>query len=213
MPRPLPLGTLKFDPVYIVSQIVTLQSLYYASLAVIVWLLDQLCDIPVKLDQLFSSTAMGVFSFDGAVTIMGHFLTSLIGALYLFLVVERSRKCLDFALTLHAVHLVACAAVGGFPSTVAWWLTFFVGLCCMTLLGEYLCMQRELADIPTLLAQPDTNGTTGTGKGSEEMREKAKKDGQTATPAVGLSGAAGSTTSSSSIVTQQATKKSVQELV
>jgi hypothetical protein len=37
-------------------------------------------------------------------------------AAFLLVVVERSKKCLDFAATVHIVHLVACCIYAGWPS-------------------------------------------------------------------------------------------------
>ena len=70
----------------------------------------------------------------------------------LALIVEKSKKCLDFAVTLFLVHFTICAFYDGlaFLSSVDFWIVHVFGMIIMILLGEYLCSRRELADIPLL---------------------------------------------------------------
>ena len=37
---------------------------------------------------------------------------------------------------------------GGWPSSITWWIVNGTGIAVMALLGEYLCIKRELRDIP-----------------------------------------------------------------
>lgn len=66
---------------------------------------------------------------------------------YLLLLIERSKKCLDFSVTLYIVHLFICIGYGGWPSSITWWVVNGTGIGVMALLGEYLCMRRELQEI------------------------------------------------------------------
>ncbi|PPD92908.1 hypothetical protein GOBAR_DD10153 [Gossypium barbadense] len=59
------------------------------------------------------------------------------------------KKCLDFSATLYIIHLFICLAYGGWPSSVTWWVVNGTGVTVMALLGEYLCIKRELREIPT----------------------------------------------------------------
>jgi hypothetical protein len=73
-------------------------------------------------------------------------------SLLLALIVEKSKKCLDFSVTLFVIHLLLCTIYsGGFPSTWDWWIVNFTGMIIMVLLGEYLCSRKELSDIPLLV--------------------------------------------------------------
>jgi hypothetical protein len=67
---------------------------------------------------------------------------------FMLYVIERAKKCLDFAATLYIIHLFICIIYGGWPASVTWWVVNIVGLAIMSLLGEYLCIRRELQDIP-----------------------------------------------------------------
>lgn len=66
----------------------------------------------------------------------------------LMFLVERAKKCLDFCATLYIMHLFICIIYGGWPASVTWWVVNITGLSLMALLGEYLCMRRELREIP-----------------------------------------------------------------
>ena len=63
------------------------------------------------------------------------------------IVVERAKKCLDFAATFHILHLCGCYLYAGFPGTWEWWIVNAVAMVAMSLLGEYLCMRREMQEI------------------------------------------------------------------
>ena len=73
---------------------------------------------------------------------------------YIFYVVERAKKCLDFSATVYIVHLIICYTYGGWPASLTWWIVNVVGLAIMALLGEYLCIKRELRDIPISRYRP-----------------------------------------------------------
>ncbi|RCV26020.1 hypothetical protein SETIT_5G211600v2, partial [Setaria italica] len=67
---------------------------------------------------------------------------------FMLYVIERAKKCLDFAATLYIIHLFICIVYGGWPASVTWWVVNIAGLAIMALLGEYLCIRRELKEIP-----------------------------------------------------------------
>lgn len=67
--------------------------------------------------------------------------------MHLVVVVERSKKCLDFALTVHILHFALCIWYRGFPSVPTWWIVNLASVIVMTLLGERACQYLELQDI------------------------------------------------------------------
>ena len=71
-------------------------------------------------------------------------------AVLMAIIVEKSKKCLDFSVTLFFIHLSACVIYNGIPGTWDWWIIHILGTILMVLLGEYLCSRRELDDIPLL---------------------------------------------------------------
>lgn len=64
--------------------------------------------------------------------------------------VERAKKCLDFSATVYIIHLFICIIYGGWPSSLTWWIVNGTGIAVMALLGEHLCMRRELQEIPIM---------------------------------------------------------------
>jgi hypothetical protein len=78
------------------------------------------------------------------------FLLFITSAVLLAIIVEKSKKCLDFSVTLFLVHLLLCTWYNGIPATWDWWICHIFGTIIMILLGEFLCSRRELDDIPLL---------------------------------------------------------------
>lgn len=66
----------------------------------------------------------------------------------MFYLNERAKKCLDFSVTLYIIHLFICIVYGGWPASVTWWVVNGTGLALMSLLGEWLCIRREMREIP-----------------------------------------------------------------
>jgi hypothetical protein len=71
-------------------------------------------------------------------------------SVFLAIIVEKSKKCLDFSATLFLVHLVITTFYGGFPHRLDWWIVHIAGTIAMVVFGEYLCSRRELEEIPLL---------------------------------------------------------------
>ncbi|XP_010231978.1 protein SYS1 homolog isoform X2 [Brachypodium distachyon] len=128
-------GAMVWDPWLIVSQIVCLQCLYYLALGLLMALL-----VGTRVPRL---TLLYLFDF---ATLTPRTTTGC--AAFMLYVIERAKKCLDFAATLYIIHLFICIIYGGWPASITWWVVNIVSLAIMSLLGEYLCIRRELRDIP-----------------------------------------------------------------
>jgi len=63
---------------------------------------------------------LGVNHFPGWMNITANLVTACLGAVYLVWIVERAKKCLDFAFTIYLVHFIACWIYSGFPSSLVW---------------------------------------------------------------------------------------------
>mmetsp|Transcript_52779 Transcript_52779/g.121172 ORF Transcript_52779/g.121172 Transcript_52779/m.121172 type:complete len:170 (-) Transcript_52779:256-765(-) len=140
-----------FDPVLITAQIVAMQTLLYVSLGMWLLLLTALSggDLSeISLDLVFSYSSVSLFLTGGWRLMAAFFLNAIAGACFLCIVVERAKKCLDFSTTAHFLHLCFCYFYAGLPSNWEWWVLNGVTLALMALLGEFLCMRRELQDIP-----------------------------------------------------------------
>jgi hypothetical protein len=79
--------------------------------------------------------------------ICNSLIVALFGAVSLLVVVERAKKCFDFAFTVYFLHWIATMLYSGFPSSWAWWVVNTGCMIIMAVAGEQLCMRTELADI------------------------------------------------------------------
>ncbi|CAE7480729.1 sys1, partial [Symbiodinium microadriaticum] len=77
----------------------------------------------------------------------------------LSIIVEKSKKCVDFTFTCFFIHTVVCTFYESFPLNWEWWLIQVVASVLMASLGEYLCARKEMEDIP--LYSPDQHHSRG----------------------------------------------------
>lgn len=141
-------GAMVWDPWLIVSQIVCLQCLYYLTLGLFMAILVGTRVSRLSLMYFFDFSTLTASTVTGWGAIVSFLLSSLAGAGYLLYLIERAKKCLDFSATLYIIHLFICIIYGGWPSSITWWVVNITGLALMSLLGEWLCIRRELREIP-----------------------------------------------------------------
>ncbi|KAJ6815985.1 protein SYS1-like protein isoform X2 [Iris pallida] len=141
-------GTVVWDPWLIVSQIVCLQCLYYLTLGLLTAVLVGTRVSRLSLVYFFDFSTLTASTVTGWCAIFSFLLASAAGAVYMLYVIERAKKCLDFSATLYIIHLFVCIIYGGWPSSFTWWVVNLTGLALMALLGEWLCIRRELREIP-----------------------------------------------------------------
>lgn len=77
-----------------------------------------------------------------------YLINSCLAAVAMRVVVARAKKCWDFGATIYIVHGLATMIYEGFTVNWAWWSIFAACMVATILLGEYLCVQLEMADIP-----------------------------------------------------------------
>lgn len=141
-------GAVVWDPLFIVAQIVSLQCLYYLTLGVFMEILVGTRVSRMSLVYFFDYSSVAVSTVTGWGVIASLIFASLAGAVYMVYLIERAKKCLDFSATLYIIHLLMCIIYGGWPSSITWWVVNGTGVAVMALLGEYLCIRRELREIP-----------------------------------------------------------------
>ncbi|CAI5465575.1 unnamed protein product [Closterium sp. Yama58-4] len=101
-------GAMVWDPWLIVAQIACLQSLFYLSLGVFLWLFVGSHVPRFTLKYFFDYSVISPSSFVGWCCIFAFLANAFVGAFYLVVVVERTKKCLDFAATVHLLHALLC---------------------------------------------------------------------------------------------------------
>ncbi|XP_030526167.1 protein SYS1 homolog isoform X1 [Rhodamnia argentea] len=147
-------GAVAWDPWLIVAQIVCLQCLYYLTLGLFLSLLVGTRVSRMSLVYFFDFAAVSTSTVTGWSVIACFVLTAVAGAGYMLYLIERAKKCPDFSATLFIIHLLICIIYGGWPSSITWWVVNGTGLAVMALLGEYLCIKRELREIPIARYRP-----------------------------------------------------------
>ncbi|KAK9102200.1 hypothetical protein Sjap_019454 [Stephania japonica] len=141
-------GAIVWDPWLIVAQIVCLQCLYYFTLGLFMSILIGSRVSRISLVYFFDYSTMTTATVTGWCVVGSFLLSSIAGAGYILYLVERAKKCLDFSATLYIIHLILCILYGGWPSSITWWIVNGIGLAVMALFGEWLCIRRELREIP-----------------------------------------------------------------
>ncbi|KAK4475259.1 hypothetical protein MN116_000780 [Schistosoma mekongi] len=139
-----------WDPVLIISQIIFMQCAFYISASSIsgLLLITFSHDLPT-LDMIFNDTKIHFPDSIGICLFIGFLLTPLLCSICLWHIVKRSKQCLDFACTIHFWHFIFCIIYSRhFPQSILWWIVNIISIIIMTVMGEFLCMRTEMADIP-----------------------------------------------------------------
>jgi len=142
----------KFNPRLIFSQIVALQSIHYLVLSFLFQLNYILFSSTVTIDRIFTAKYLNLWTKSGQIDVGTIVVSSFVGAFMLAIIVEKSKKCLDFSVTLFFLHFILSCLYDGFSVLQSWdfWIVHIFSMIVMVLLGEFLCSRRELMDIPLL---------------------------------------------------------------
>jgi len=171
--RPPRSGALaELPPLKILSQIALLQTLYYLTATTLLIFTSLVAGTPFSLDLVFGWDSVRGDTTQGW---LSGFLWVLTGGLFMaaaiVVLIGRSKLVLDFALSLHGIHLVVVWFYSGeLPRHTAWWLSMGVASAVGVALGTWGCRYRELRPISFGgigggTAVP-TRGVLGSGEGS-----------------------------------------------
>lgn len=178
--RPRRSGALtELPPLKLATQIATVQAILYAVLVPLVLFTSLVSGRPFSFEQVFGWSAIRGDTTQGYLM---AFIWVLAGGLFsaaaIVIVVGRTKLVLDFAATLHVLHLaVVYLYTGTVPATLAWWATMGVSTCVAFLAGSWGCQHRELR--PINFGGSSTNTTSGAagGAGSSSTPPPAPADG------------------------------------
>ncbi|KNC97838.1 uncharacterized protein SPPG_06835 [Spizellomyces punctatus DAOM BR117] len=161
--------TSTFDPILISAQIVALQSTYYLSASLIVFVLELLTGSPVTLNHVLMHDELRTDTVLGWSLFLANLMNAGLGSYYLLIIVQRAKLCLDFSCTLHILHIVITTLYSrSLPKSFFWWFCFLCTLVVLSLGGEYLCMQREME--PITLAGTKKRQSTSNGGDAVELQ-------------------------------------------
>ncbi|KAF2827338.1 hypothetical protein CC86DRAFT_393494 [Ophiobolus disseminans] len=147
-PRPGALADL--SPTRILTQIVLLQLAYYACATVLIVFTAIVAGKEVSTDLLFNWRSLRGDTTVGWTLGLVWVLNSLIwdSAIFILLLIARSKLVLDFALTVHFIHLVVTSLYShGVPANFLWWMLQICSATVMTSVGVWACQWRELKPI------------------------------------------------------------------
>ena len=101
--------------------------------------------LPMVLDPACTNAT----SAEGWLIIGAWVVTAVILAFALVPIIERAKKCLDFVATAYGIHFVVASIYAHkLPNTVAFYCTQIFCIVLSAVLGEWLCLSRELQEIP-----------------------------------------------------------------
>jgi protein SYS1 len=106
----------------------------------------------LSLDHIFTDRYLhDAWTWRSYMDIITTLLASCADAWLLVVIVEKSKKCLDFSITWFLCHLAFVYLYNfSFPTHMEWYILHIVATIIMILLGEHLCVKRELDEIPLL---------------------------------------------------------------
>ncbi|EGS22152.1 putative integral membrane protein [Thermochaetoides thermophila DSM 1495] len=134
--RPPRAGALsELPPLRIFSQIVALQSLYYFAALILFLFTALVAGTKFSLDLIFGWDAVRGDTTQGW----------LMGAAAIVVLIGRSKLVLDFALSMHAIHLVVVTIYSGqLPRNTAWWVAMAAASAVSVAIATWGCRHREL---------------------------------------------------------------------
>lgn len=169
--RPRRSGALtELPPLRILTQIAVLQAGLYTVATLLLLFTSLVSGRPFSLDLLLGWEAVRGDTTQGWLVAFVWLLAAglFAGGLGTVLVVRRSKLVLDFALSMHALHLVVVTLyTHALPQNAAWWLTMALSSIVAVALGTWGCRYREL--------QPITFGGGGASTGNDG-RSPARAD-------------------------------------
>ncbi|KAI1377881.1 integral membrane protein S linking to the trans Golgi network-domain-containing protein [Hypoxylon crocopeplum] len=179
---PRPGAANELPPLRILGQIAALQSIYYAVALILMLFTSLVAGTQFSLDLVFGWANLRGDTTQG--WLVGFVWLCCAGVIVVAIValVGRSKLVLDFALSLHFIHLLIVSFYTGFlPRNMAWWVTMLVSSTVVVAAGTYGCQWRELRPISfggngrsNNNAESSTeaaaeNGSVGENQGDEEM--------------------------------------------
>lgn len=144
--RPPRSGVLtEFPPLKILTQIFILQLAYYTSAFVLILFSALVAGKHFNLDLVLNWRNLRGDTTLGWMLGTVWELNSITGAIAILVLIHRSKLVLDFALTLHLIHLITISIYShSIPRNFFWWVLNFGSACTMTFLGIWTCQRREL---------------------------------------------------------------------
>jgi len=155
-----------FDPWKIILQMIGMQCGYYIVLGFAFLAANIMHDRPVSTSHLFSAKHLDESTGIWSAAFLAHLLTAFGMAVLLRHIVQRAKKCLDFGCTAYSFAILATLVYDGeLPTTWIYWLVQLMCIIISVSLGEFLCMRKEMEEIPIGYFNSGTVSTGPSGSG------------------------------------------------
>ncbi|ODV91501.1 hypothetical protein CANCADRAFT_71760 [Tortispora caseinolytica NRRL Y-17796] len=134
------------NPLKIFGQIVLIQCFYYLSAGIMIAFMCSVMKETFTLDLLFGWRQLDGTRYSDVLRLI-WLIESAFVAMFIMVVVRRSRLILDFTLTTYILAiLVCCLFSGAAPASVAYWAIQVADIAISLLLGTWAARQYELRD-------------------------------------------------------------------
>ncbi|KAH8593935.1 integral membrane protein S linking to the trans Golgi network-domain-containing protein [Bisporella sp. PMI_857] len=145
---PRPGALTELPPLKILTQILILQTIWYVVATGLILFTALVAGRHFSLDMVLSWRSLRGDTTVGWMLGFVWLLNSVVGVIAILLLIHRSKLVLDFALTLHLIHLLVTSFYShSIPTNALWWALQFTSAALMTSLGVWTCQWRELRPI------------------------------------------------------------------
>ncbi|KAH7821451.1 putative Integral membrane protein S linking to the trans Golgi network [Monocercomonoides exilis] len=143
-----------FDPPLLILQIITILCGWYFCQGIAYLGLAFLFKKPniITLQDFMQHDDFSFSTRIGWIKILTLLIGSLLSCGLYPIVVQKSKKCWDFAISACFLDIIIALPFGGFPTSPSWWISHLITLCLLILIAEFLCAYFESKPInaPTL---------------------------------------------------------------
>ena len=115
-------GENTYDPKFIITQILALQTIFYTFLSSSTFLMNHILGLNNNLTQLFHPDIYDFNDSYSLSTLLSMIITAPITVFSMVIIVERASKCLDFGSTIFGIHLFIVTCTQQFPLALFWWV-------------------------------------------------------------------------------------------
>ena len=176
-----------WDPRLICAQIAVVQCVHYLTWGGLYALCHLVFGTRLHLDLFFAWETVTVTDAPGWMVVVNSLIVAALGAATLLVVVERAKKCFDFAFTTYFLHWLVTLFYSGFPSSWSWWVVTSLCIVIMSVGGEQLCMKIEMSEINLggaggFITSAAGTGSGGGGKGGDGGAMQERRGSSTALP-------------------------------
>ncbi|KAN0101397.1 Integral membrane protein S linking to the trans Golgi network domain containing protein [Hyaloscypha variabilis] len=176
---PRPGALTELPPLKILTQIVLLQTIWYAAGTLLILFAALVAGKKFSVDLVLSWRSLRGDTTIGWTLGLVWLLNSVVGVVSILLLISRSKLVPDFALTLHFIHLIVVSLYSkSIPQNLLWWALQVASAAVMTSLGVWSCQYRELRPINFGGSAQSTTGESSMAASTNEAGDEEQGYGR-----------------------------------